>query len=121
MINKKYYKGFEGEEEIVVNLILQEETVYSLGIWGCYFHSIIYQIPATQNGWDGFAYYFHLVTGWYDEDNWEVPNLPLFYKQLLDIDEKQLEYQEEKEILHILREMFLKAIDKQGKITITQY
>lgn len=121
MVDKTYYQGFEGEEEIRVDLILHGETVHSLGVWGCYFNSVIRLIPAGPDGWEGFAYYFQLHAGWYDEDRWTVPDLPLFYRQLSEIDENRLEYPEEREILHILREMFRNAIDGHGSIALTQY
>lgn len=121
MMNERYYNGFDGDEEICLRLFINEYEVESVGIWGGYFSSIIKLIPPKNDGWSGFAYYFHLNTGWYDEENWEVPNIPLFYKQLCEIDESLLLYNEDKEVLHILQAMFKKAKDLYGRITISSY
>lgn len=121
MIDERYYDGFEGDEEICIRLLINEVEVESIGIWGGYFSSIIKLISPQNEGWTGFAYYFHLNIGWYDEENWEVPNIPLFYKQLCEIDESMLSYNEDKEVLHILQAIFKKAKDTCGRITISSY
>lgn len=121
MINEKYYDGFEGDEEIFFRLYVQGEEVESLGIWGGYFSSIIKLISPRKDGWYGLAYYYHLNIGWYDEENWEVPNLALFYEQLIEVDETLLTHNEDKEVLHLLQKLFRKAIDNNGLITISSY
>ena len=119
MINRKYYEGYEGAEEIIVTLSVPNSKTESYGIWDGYFDCIIESIKPTGPVWEGFLYYYHLCGGWYDEDDWLVPDLLLFHKQLLDIDENQLQFPRAKEVLELLRNLFQKAIDLEGQITMS--
>ena len=119
MIDREYYWGYEGSGEIIVSRTLPEGETKSYGIWDGYFDCIIESIKPTGPHWDGFLYYYHLVIGWYDEDDWPVPDLRLFYKQLLGIDENELQFPRAKEVLRLLRNMFQQAIDYDGQITMS--
>lgn len=121
MMNEKYYNGFEGDEEICFRLFINEKEVESIGVWGGYLSSIVKLIPAQKEGWIGLAYYYHLNIGWYDEENWVVPDIALFYEQLREIDENLLSFNEDKEVLYLLQSMFRRAKDLCGKITISSY
>ncbi len=121
MINERYYEGFEGDEEILLRLYVHDKEIEQLGVWSGYFNSIVQTIKPQKDGWTGLAYYYHLAIGWYDEENWVVPDLRLFYEQLMEVDEKLLVYNEDREVLHLLRCLFEKAIEKQGRITISSY
>lgn len=121
MVNEKYYEGYEGDEEILFRLYVNKEEVESVGIWGGYFSTIIKLIPPQDGGWVGFPYYYHLNSGWHDEENWYVPDIDLFYKQLQLIDENALAYNVDKEVLDLIRSMFSKAKDFHGDITISCY
>lgn len=121
MVNEKYYEGYEGDEEILLRLYIDKEEVESVGIWGGYFSEIIKLIPPREEGWVGFSYYYHLNSGWYDEENWFVPDIDLFYEQLQLIDENALAYNVDKEVLDLIRSMFSKAKDFHGDITISCY
>lgn len=120
-MNERYYEGYEGDEEICFRLFVNKEEVESIGIWGGYFSTIIELIPPQKEGWVGFTYYYHLNTGWYDEENWNVPDIHLFYEQLQEIDENMLAYNEDKEVLHLICSMFRKAKESCGYITISSY
>lgn len=121
MVNEKYYEGYEGDEEILFRLYVNKEEVESVGIWGGYFSTIIKLIPPQDGGWVGFPYYYHLNSGWYDEENWYVPDIDLFYEQLQLIDENALAYNVDKEVLDLIRSMFSKAKDFHCDITISCY
>lgn len=121
MINERYYEGFEGNEEILLRLYVHDKELEQLGVWSGYFNSIVETIKPQKDKWTGIAYYYYLDIGWYDEENWVVPDLRLFYEQLMEVDEKLLAYNEDREVLHLLRCLFEKAIEKQGRITISSY
>ena len=121
MVNEKYYEGYEGNEEIYFRLFINKREVESLGVWGGYFSAIVKLIPPQKEGWIGFPYYYHLNSGWYDEENWNVPDIDLFYKQLQKIDKSKLTYKEDKEVLYLICSMFKKAKESQGNITISSY
>lgn len=120
-MNESYYKGHEGDEEICFRLFINAEEIESIGIWGGYFSTIIKLIPPQKEGWIGFPYYYHLNIGWYDKENWIVPDINLFYEQLQKIDENMLEYKEDKEVLCLIRSIFKKAKESCGHITISSY
>ena len=121
MVNEKYYEGCEGDEEILFRLYIGKKEVESVGIWGGYFSTIIELIPPKEEGWVGFSYYYHLNSGWYDEENWYVPDIDLFYEQLQETDENKLAYNADKEVLDLIRSMFSKAKNFCGEITISSY
>jgi hypothetical protein len=69
-----FYSGYEGEKEVIFSI---KTNCYQkkIRIWYGYFYSIINQINLSDDGsWPGIAYYHHLRIGWYEEDNWEIPN-----------------------------------------------
>lgn len=119
MIDRTYYEGFEGDREIIFTLSVPNGETKSYGIWDGYFDCIIESIKPTGPVWDGFLYHYHLVDGWYDEDDWQVPDLKLYYKQLLDIDENQLHFPRAKEVLRLLRNLFQQAVEHEGQITMS--
>lgn len=119
-INEKYYNGFEGDEEIVFRLYIRDKEKEQLGIWGGYFNSIVELIKPDDKGWTGLAYYYHLDIGWYEEENWKIPDIELAYRQLLGI-YKNIINENEKKILNIILKLLKKALKKCGFVTISSY
>lgn len=117
-INEKYYNGFEGESEIIFSLIENDITIEKIGIWDGYFNAIMELVEPEENGWTGLAYYYHLYTGWYEEENWLIPNVLEAYKQLSNIDASELVYREEKEVLFLIVDVLKHAVENNGKVFI---
>jgi hypothetical protein len=71
-----FYSGYEGDDEIIFTMKSSNCCQKKLRIWDGYFHSIINQVKLSDDGsWPGLAYYYHLRIGWYEEDNWQIPNI----------------------------------------------
>ncbi len=117
--DERYYKGFEGDPEIIFELEKQNREEYEFGIWEGFFRRIIKKAQPKEGYWTGLAYYYHLDKGWYEESPWQVENLKEAYEQLAEIDKDSLEYPEEKEILEIILGMFREAIEKGYKMYIS--
>ena len=81
------YKGFEGEPEIqIISKNTHGQTEAVLHLWVGYFDSIIRLIEPNEKGfWEGVPVYYHTVTGWEDEANWECREKELFVEQLKGI------------------------------------
>ena len=63
-------------------------------------------------------YYYHLYSGWYEEDEWFIPNILDAYEQLASINIAEVKYEEEKEILFLVTKLIKKAIDHGGRVYI---
>lgn len=116
-INKKFYNGFEGEPEMTFCLMENGVTVEKIGIWDGYFDNIMKLVRSGEEGWTGLAYFYHLCIGWYEEDNWLMPNISEAYRQLAGIDSEELE-KEEKEVLILIVNLLKRAMDNGGKVYI---
>lgn len=117
--NDEYYHGYEGEPEIVFDLFNDGTCIEKISIWDGYFNGIMDLISPKKDGWTGLAYYYHLCIGWYEEENWEIPNILEVYEQFSEIDFNELKWEEEKAVFNILICLFEKAIEINGKILIT--
>jgi hypothetical protein len=80
-----FYTGFEGEPEIT---FMRADTAESyLHAWYGYFSQVLEQVePGSDGTWHGLAVHYHLETGWYDESEFEVQDVPLLASQLAAID-----------------------------------
>lgn len=116
--NNKFYDGFEGEPQITFCLLENDITTEKVGIWDGYFNEIMKMIKPKKEGWTGLAYYYHLYTGWYEEEEWFVPNVLEVYEQLMSINSDELKYEEEREINKLIINLFKKAIDNKGRVYI---
>jgi hypothetical protein len=81
MRKTNYYKGFEGQPELQFDYTL-DGKLYRFTMWIGYFDKIMDDIEPTSNGWTGLAYYYHLNEGWYEENNWPIPDLSSAIEQL---------------------------------------
>jgi hypothetical protein len=90
MINNKYYFGFEGEPEIQI-IQKRNDNDYVLSIWEGYFDRIMSQMKPDKTGWTGIAYFYHLHTGWYDDDMWVDKNIIDSYNKFKSICKERLD------------------------------
>lgn len=117
-INNIYYDGFEGEPKITFCLVENNIIVEKVGIWDGYFNEIMKMIQPEKEGWTGLAYYYHLYIGWYEEDEWLIPDVLKAYEQLTEIRFGKLRNREEKEILALITNLLKKAIDNKKQVYI---
>ena len=85
-----FYAGFEGEPE--VTFVRTGTIEQSLHAWDGYFSQVLEAIePGTDGQWHGLVLHYHLETGWYDEENFEVKDVELFATQLATLNISLLE------------------------------
>lgn len=89
-ITADYYTGFEGEPEITFVRRDQagDERVFTL--WYGYFYDIMQLVQPEPQGWTGLALPYHTVTGWNDEEDWQVPDVAEATAQLDHLDRSAL-------------------------------
>lgn len=114
-INNKYYLGFEGEPEIIITVVQQNNEKSGLSLWSGYFNNIMQQITPVEGKWTALAYYYNLNIGWYDESPWLVENIKDAYEQFKGIDKYNLE-ELEGEILDEILELFKKSIEEDNNV-----
>lgn len=84
---KDYFSGFEGEAEITFVRKDAQGDELAFTLWYGYFYEIMEPIEPGPTGWTGLALPYHTVTGWYDDNDWLVPN-PAEVAQQLDAVER---------------------------------
>jgi hypothetical protein len=79
-----FYSGFEPEPEIRIRVMNDNHPCkLQIVIWEGYFDSIIRLIEPNESGrWEGVTLEYHLHTGWYDEEIWELEDQELFLRQI---------------------------------------
>jgi hypothetical protein len=106
-----YYSGFEGEPEII---FLQKNNTDEeiLKLWIGYFDKIMSQVSPGPNGWEALALYYHLHTGWYENDNWRIPEIKEALSQIetVRLSDKNVELIK-KELESFLRKAMLNRVD----------
>lgn len=90
MLTADFYAGFEGEPE--VTFVRTGKIEYSLQAWDGYFSQVLEKIkPGVDGDWHGLTLYYHLGTGWYDNEEFDVEDVQLFATQLAMLDTSVLE------------------------------
>lgn len=117
-LNEKFYVGFEGEPQITFCLLENNIIIEKLCIWDGYFNEIMKMIQPNKEGWIGLAYYYHLYIGWYEENEWFIPNILEAYEQIKNIHFDECRYQEEKEICVLICKLLKRALDNNGRVYI---
>lgn len=108
MINNTYYSGFEGEPEIQF-ILNRGSGNYVLSIWEGYFDRIMSLLKPDDTGWTGIAYYYHMYTGWYDEDMWIVEDIIDSYNKFKSIPKEHL-CKNSKAVLEEICKLFSEAV-----------
>ncbi|MFD1886472.1 hypothetical protein [Paenibacillus wenxiniae] len=87
-----FYSSYEGEPEIIFYFENLEGEIVQLKAWMGYFDAIMAAIAATQNGWNGLSYYYHLDTGWFEKRPWRIPDLDDALQDIQNVDTTQLDH-----------------------------
>lgn len=114
-VDDQYYRGYEGEPEIGFYTI-KEKIV----IWAGFFDDIMEQMKPSRYGWTGIAYYYHLHTGWYDEDFWQIPDLEECLRQFEGINISECRFEGSKNVLASIRSMLSLAIQENENVWISE-
>jgi len=85
-----FYKGYEGEPEIVIDLVNQGDVIESISIWEGYFNLILDEVNPDADGWNGLAYYYQMHSGWYEHSPWKLEHIDEIIEQLTRIDNTKL-------------------------------
>lgn len=118
IVNTKFYEGFEGSPQITFCLTKNNFIEKKISIWDGYFNDIMNKIQPQNGGWTGLAYYYHLHIGWYEEDEWLIPDILEAYNQLSNINTDEFKYEEEKEILILITDLMKKGMEHGEKMYI---
>ncbi len=77
--NYEFYKGFEGEGEMVI--IVENHEEYNLHIWEGYF-SEIFQRARIENGWSGFTKDYQECIRTFSTEKYTIINLEEYINDL---------------------------------------
>lgn len=96
--NYKFYEGFEGEPEIVIEA--EDVNMQILHIWDGYLDDILSEPSLDGNGWRGFTRDYHQCEGAFGDDcktiitdiSEYLNDLKLYKKRNFDYDETQVVY-----------------------------
>ena len=120
-INNKYYKGFEGEQEIQFIRSPSNGDRTILSIWCGYFDDIMRLFQPTESGWTGLAYYYNLDIGWYEESPWKIPDVIDALHQFESLNHiSGSHFKESQEILNEIRGFLSAAIKQNDGVWIAE-
>ncbi|MFG6358299.1 MAG: hypothetical protein K1W26_15995 [Acetatifactor sp.] len=118
--DETFYKGFEGEPEMVFSLLEDGVLTRKFSVWDGYF-SCIMSLIRPEEGWTGLAYYYNRYIGWYEEEHWRIPDLAEAYGQLEKLCPGDLRYEEAGEVLAMICNLLKRAIDHGGTVYIDYF
>lgn len=115
-----FYRGFEGENEILIKEYDNGQILAVLSVWSGYFDQIIKNlIPVSNMKEDVFSIYNSEKGGWYEELEWEIKNKREFMIQLNNVNKENLD-NECIEIINILLRLLKSGIKNNRILTISQ-
>lgn len=111
-----FYSGFEGKGELrILRKSSDGATISVILIWVGFFDIIMNKIEPSEKEWEGVLLYYHLHTGWYEEENWECKEVELFIEQLESFDHNYLD-KDCKEVLDVLLSELREAVRLRHKV-----
>lgn len=115
--NYKFYEGFEGEQEIIFQIVEDNNT--SIHLWEGYINDIMNNQPGMEDDYKiGLSHDWNSLEGPYSNDSKKTINVDDYYKDLLRFQNVQFKYEETKELYELLL-IFLKyAKDNNKKVEV---
>lgn len=105
-----YYKGFEGEGEIILCI----ESDQAIHLWEGYFDDIYDMPPLDGNGWKGFTRDYHQLEGIFSERGGVYEINPSEYLEDLTLyREKSFEFDETTGVFDLIASLLEKAIKER--------
>ena len=115
--NVKYYKGFEGEPEIIFQF--KDNKDISIHIWEGYIDDIMRNQPGTDEDYKkGLSYDWNTMEGPYDDNGNKIINVKDYYKDLLRFKETKFEYKETKKVYELIIYLLEKALEEDKKVEL---
>lgn len=116
----KFYERYEGEPEMVLT-VATLRTV-NIHIWEGYFDDFLSTPKHTAEGWIGFTKDYHELKGVFGANTDKVYVEPSKYlEDLTSYKEVVFDFEETKEVLKLLIEVFKIAKDMGSKVIIERF
>lgn len=117
---KKYYTGYEKENEIQIIKMKNENEELKVRIWEGFFNNILYSIIPEKETYKGLAYYYYLCDGWYKKSPWKIQELNDVLNELKGIKTDNLK-EKEVSLLRDVIDVIKSAIKEEKDIFIVYY
>lgn len=116
-INLQY--KFNGEPDYNFIFKDKDDTILKrIIVWEGYIDALLSKLPPNSKGeWEGVLLCYHLHTGWYENNYWEIKDIPLLLSQLSSLIDNSL-LKIEKEILDFLLSELSRCISGNRKVFI---
>ena len=115
--NYKYYKGYEGEPEIIFRYLNNPNI--SIHIWEGYIDDIMRNQPGTDEDYrNGLSYDWNTMNGPYGDENKNIINLDNYYKDLLRFKKTKFKFEETKEVYDLIMNFLKQAVDDKQKVEL---
>ena len=117
--NDTFYKGYEGEPQIMVSIKGDEELC--LHIWDGYFEDIFGHPSIDGKGWIGFTRDYNQMEGVFsgETDCCEIVSPEEYLKDLSACQINTFQYEETKQAAELLCEFLRYAVDKGKTVLVT--
>lgn len=126
MIDDKYYTGFEGEINVDIYYVNENNEQVGYRLWDGYFENILSGAYYEDFKNDGLLDSYCSHEGWYDDSHWKIENINTAIVELNHYDENCLEpelknmFPKLQEILKIILNLF-EECEKNGKDVYIDY
>lgn len=99
--NYKFFEGFEGEPEIVIEA--ENSDMQILHIWDGYLDDILREPNLDGNGWIGFTRDYHQCEGEFgDESEAIITNITEYLSDLKLYENRHFDYDDTKDVYDLL-------------------
>ena len=126
MVDNSYYKGFEGEVEVEIYYLDENNKRIGYKLWEGYFENILSGAFSEKHNSGGLLESYVSHGGWYDEVPWRVKDITLAITELKQFRKENLE-PELKNMSQRLQEIDIKLVkffencQKEKRIVYIEY
>ena len=111
--NNKFYEDYEGEPEVVFQLVDDNNT--SIHLWEGYVDDIMRHQPGTEDDYRyGLSHDWNTLEGPYSDKNNNIIDVDVYIEDLARFEKVQFEYEETKEAYELIM-YFLKNAKGNNK------
>lgn len=115
--NDKFYVGYEGEPEVVFQLVDDKNT--SIHFWEGYIDDIMRNQPETEDDFRfGLSHDWNTLEGPYSDEGTNCIDLDVYIKDLARFENVQFKYEETKEAYELIMYFLKNAKDNNKQVEV---
>lgn len=115
--NNKFYEGYEGETEVIFQVLGDNNT--SIHLWNGYIDDIMNHQPGTEDDFkNGLSRDWNTLEGPYSDENNNVIDIDDYYNDLLRFAGVKFKYEETKEVYDLVMYFLKQAKENNQEVEV---